>query len=300
MNYLDSPKLARLTNEIHFFNEQGIKVSIEVGKRLSEAKNEFPTSEEWISWTESEFGYKKSQTYKLVSIANKFHSSGNLFEGKTINEVYALTAFDEEELNHPVQLPSGEIKAPIDMTNKEIEEYKRQAKEAESKARTAQEQAERYARELRERPTIEKPVSMPGDKARINELENQLRNMGSRLEIASQKIEQAENMRKMYEKDSKEYQELKNKIEFLHREKNDLHRQIESATALSGLVVEIDNFLKTKLAPIRYSRALERMDSEVAVRNLTEILDTVDAWSAEMRNFIPKNRKVVIDYDPAS
>src|SRR5690606_3499085 len=142
---------------------------------------------------------------------------------------------------------------------------------------------ERFARELRERPTIEKPVSMPGDKARINELENQLRNMGSRLEIASQKIEQAENMRKMYEKDSKEYQELKNKIEFLHREKNDLHRQIESATALSGLVVEIDNFLKTKLAPIRYSRALERMDSEVAVRNLTEILDTVDAWSSEMR-----------------
>lgn len=185
-----------------------------------------------------------------------------------------------------------------DVTVRQLKELERKAKESEARAKTAKEQADRYAAELRNRPVIEKPVSMPSDRARINELESQVRNLNQRLETASQQIENAEKLRKMYEKDSKEYQELKSKIEFLNRERNDLHRQIESATALSGMAVEIDNFLKTKLSPIRYSRALERMDSEVAVRNLTEILDSVEMWLNDMRRFLPNSRKVVIDYDP--
>ena len=138
MNYLDKPKLVTLTNEIHFFNEQGIKVSIEVGKRLEEAKSEFSNSEEWMYWAESEFGYKKSQAYKLVSIAKRFHSSGNILEGKTINEVYALAAFTDEELQAPAQLPSGEEKRPIDMSQREIEQLKREKAEAERRAAQAE------------------------------------------------------------------------------------------------------------------------------------------------------------------
>lgn len=147
MNYLDNPKIAKFTSEIHWFNEQGIKVSIEVGKRLDEAKSEFVTSDEWMNWAESQFGYKKSQAYKLVAIAKRFHSSGNSLEGKTINEVYALTAFDDEELEIPVQIPSGETKTPIEMSQKEIEQYKREKAEAGRAAQQAQQEADRYKNE---------------------------------------------------------------------------------------------------------------------------------------------------------
>ena len=77
-----------------------------------------------------------------------------------------------------------------------------------------------------------------------------------------------------FQKDSEEYNNLKGQIEFLHKEKDDLGRRIESATELSGLAVKIDNFLKTELAPIRYSRCFERMDSEVARDNLLEIIES--------------------------
>lgn len=149
MNYLDKPKLARLTSEIHFFNEQGIKVSIEVGKRLEEAKSEFLNADEWMQWAESEFGYKKSQAYKLVAIAKRFHSSGISLEGKTINELYALTAFDDSEITEPAQLSNGETKKPIDMTQKEIEQYKREKAEAERRAQEAEARARQAEQDAR-------------------------------------------------------------------------------------------------------------------------------------------------------
>lgn len=295
MNYLDRPRLAKLTGEIHFFNEQGIKVSIEVGKRLEEAKEEFSSSDQWMIWAESEFGYKKSQAYKLVSIAKRFHSSGNLLEGKTINEVYALAAFNDEELEATVQLPSGDTKKPIDMSAAEIERYKKALQEAERNAEQSKQQMERYSKELRERPVIEKPTSMPQDKAHIQALEKRLENAEHEAEVFRKKAN-------LNEEEAKKFAEMKKQISFLNQEKSDLHRQIESATALSGLAVKIQNFLKTELAPIRYSRALERLDSEVAVRNLTEIILAVEHWCEDIRKHLPEQNRIIVEvsYDSAS
>lgn len=98
-----------------------------------------------------------------------------------------------------------------------------------------------------------------------------------------------------FQKDSEEYNRLKEQIEFLHKEKDDLDRRIESATELSGLAVKIDNFLKTELAPIRYSRCFERMDSEVARDNLLEIIESVETWCYEIKQLIPEEyRRVTV------
>jgi len=204
----------------------------------------------------------------------------------------------QELLTQPQQLPNGETKTIDEMSVRQLKELEKKRDEAERRAQEAESKARHYEtlwNQAKNQPpkVVEKAVPDPTDKAKISSLENQIAMLSKRLEMAEKNAE-------LNEKAAKEYEELKQKIEFLHREKDDLHRQIESATALSGLAVKIDNFLKTELAPIRYSRALERLDSEVAARNLDEILTSVEQWCEEMRRYLPKSRrKVVIDFEPA-
>lgn len=76
----------------------------------------------------------------------------------------------------------------------------------------------------------------------------------------------------------------------------DVDRQIESATSISELYVEIEHLLKTKLAPIRYSRALlERQDSEVVRDNLRGIIGVVQSWCDDLSRYLPGNGRKIID-----
>ena len=73
--------------------------------------------------------------------------------------------------------------------------------------------------------------------------------------------------------------ELERQIKNATRRKDDIDRAIESGTELSGLIVEIENFLKTKLCPINYSRAIfEQKNSPVVIENVTEIVSVVEQW----------------------
>jgi ParB family chromosome partitioning protein len=126
----------------------------------------------------------------------------------------------------------------------------------------------------------------------INNLKSQLSRKDKDVEILKRDKDLLERKVKLNEDDAKKFNDLKTQIEFLNKEKEDIARQIQSATELSGLAVKIDHFLKTELSPIRYSRTLERMDSEVAVNNLTEIIESVESWCSEIREFLP-NKNII-------
>ena len=81
--------------------------------------------------------------------------------------------------------------------------------------------------------------------------------------------------------------ELERQIKNATRRKDDIDRAIESGTELSGLIVEIENFLKTKLCPINYSRAIfEQKNSPVVIENVTEIVSVVEQWCYDMKKMI--------------
>ena len=83
------------------------------------------------------------------------------------------------------------------------------------------------------------------------------------------------------------------------KQKNSLGRQINSATELSGLTVELQNLLEKTLAPIKFKRCMEVLgSSDVCVQNLTEIVDKIDSWSAEIKKILSKefdNYEEIID-----
>ena len=99
---------------------------------------------------------------------------------------------------------------------------------------------------------------------------------------------------KLYEKNSKEYTELKSQIDLLKSQKDDIGRQIESATSISGLIVEIEHMLQTKLAPVKYSRAIaEQVNNPTVINNVLGIIDRVSSWCEEMYDILPSDKKYI-------
>ena len=128
------------------------------------------------------------------------------------------------------------------------------------------------------------------DYSRINYLQADLKKKESDLSYTKQKLDVLRREVEIYKTDSEKYNDLQKQIEFLSQEKTNLHRQIESATELSKLAVEIDNLLKTKLAGLRYSRFLERLDnSEAAYKNFVAIIESVESWTKDMKSLLPNN-----------
>lgn len=125
--------------------------------------------------------------------------------------------------------------------------------------------------------------------------ENSINNLKSQLDKKTRDINLLEREVKLYKEDSKEYANLKKQIEDLTRTKNDLGRKINATVSLSGLVVDINDFIKTKLAPVKYSKAiLEVRNDEIVVKNLSEILEVVESWCNEMYKYLPNNNMINI------
>lgn len=112
-------------------------------------------------------------------------------------------------------------------------------------------------------------------------------NLEKRIEQIESEKKSLERKVKMNQEDADKFNKLKSDIEFLTKQKNSLGRQINSATELSGLTVELQNLLEKTLAPIKFKRCMEVLDSsDVCVQNLTEIVDKIDSWSAEMQSIL--------------
>jgi ParB family transcriptional regulator, chromosome partitioning protein len=148
-------------------------------------------------------------------------------------------------------------------------------------------------------PKIIEKVVHKTDHAALGRLNVELQQKERELLEVKDKYALTERKLKAQQDDIDSVTKLKRELTDLISKRDDIERQLESAVSLSGLYVEIEHFLQSKLSPVKYSRALtERIDSPVVIENLQGIIQMVDDWSSEMKSYLPN--KNIIDLEVIS
>lgn len=137
------------------------------------------------------------------------------------------------------------------------------------------------------------------DYSSIRQKENELKQLQTKYNSQSEKINILNQRVAIFQEDSDKYRSLTTEIEKLTKDKSDIARRITAVTSISGLSIEIDFLLKEKLAPIKYSKALlEAKNDEIVQKNLSDIVYSVQRWCDDMKTYLPNdNKNNVIDME---
>lgn len=124
--------------------------------------------------------------------------------------------------------------------------------------------------------------------SKIDKIKKENERLREEKESLEKRLQAKKELAEAYENDSNELKKMRNEITYLTQQKDEIGRRIQSITDISGLVVEIDSLIKNKLAPVKYSKSiLEAKDDEIVIENLTEIVQVVQSWVDEMKQYIP-------------
>lgn len=257
----------------------------ELGKELKEAQDRLAKNRYgcFWNWLES-IGIKKDTANRFIQRYNLIIA--NCDDRELIEELPLSLSYEIAKPSTLQDLKTAVLSGDI-TTHKQYKELLKERDEARQKAM----EFRNKVTELENRPPeIKEKFVNPLD---YDTLKSTLEQLQKDAKYKTDKIINLENKVKLYEKDSTEYTNLKKQIDFLRREKSDISRQIDSATELAGLTVKLHTILKSELAPIKFGRHMEQLEKgDVALKNLTEIIEMVEGWTREMREYLP-NKNII-------
>ena len=269
----------------------------QIGKELKEAqdrlsKDGYGCFEEWYV----SLGFKTTNVYRLIQRFNLIDSS-NLEETKLLEELPLSLTYEIAKPSVDQGLKENVLTGDI-TTFKEYKKLEKDKKILEEKAKQLENNNKELKIELEQERSKEPEIIDNTDHSSIDKLKQDLEYQKKQYTLAKEKEELLNEQIKNYEKDSKDYKDLKNQIKSLTEKKDSIGAQIESALSLSGYIYEIDEFLKTKLSPIPYSKALvEQQNNPTVIKNVTSIIERVEKWCQETRKYLPKNQQNIINVE---
>lgn len=186
--------------------------SIEIGKRLCEAKEMVPHGE-WGLWLERNVDYKQSTANKLMKIYEQYGAAqGELwgasaksetFTNLTYSKALALLAVPEEEREEFVEkndvesMSTRELQEAIKARDEAEENLQKEKTAADERVRAAQRQAESVMEEL---DKLKDEVKNSKDKKELEKLKSQLKDAKDKLKahenLHSMQMEEVEVVQK--------------------------------------------------------------------------------------------------------
>ncbi|MEJ7191708.1 DUF3102 domain-containing protein [Staphylococcus epidermidis] len=116
----------------------------EIGRRLKHVKENDLAHGEWSEWLQS-INMSRGQATKFIKVSDEF-SNDSPVNHLGIKALYSLATIPEEQREEEFETSSGEMKKPIDMTNRELEDLKRQLKQRDEQNAQLQSQVEQAQR----------------------------------------------------------------------------------------------------------------------------------------------------------
>ena len=145
MNELQlSNDLTTIETEIKSYQNIAGQSIFEIGRRLKHVKENDLAHGEFGKWLKK-INMTNMQANRFMKVSEEFP---NLTPGLNlgITVLYQLATLPSEIREQPQELENGEVKKPIDMTRREIEQLKRQIKESKDKNAQLQSQVEQAQR----------------------------------------------------------------------------------------------------------------------------------------------------------
>lgn len=220
--------LNQIVAEIKFFENQAVVSYWEIGKRLSQAKEQVGHGE-WIPWIEENLNYTRQTASSLIRVYESY-PNGNTSLHLNFSKVLALTSIKDEE-DRQNFIDSHEVE---DMTTRqlqaEIKEYKTGLEEKEKQLEESTAANKRLADkvielEQREPEIIEKEV-VPEDYEDLKEQQKDLLDIQRNLE--EELYQERKNVKEVEPKDYKDLKLKAKEIDKLHEEIKRKNMQILS------------------------------------------------------------------------
>lgn len=170
MNELVS--LNQIVSEIKFFENQAVVSYWEIGKRLSQAKEQVEHGD-WEIWIDQNLGYTKRTAQRLIKVFEDYPKATTLSH-LTFSKALALTSIkDEEERQDFIEKHDVE-----DMTTRklqaEIKKYKRSLEETENELEAAKAGLEFKDGQIEKYSTEKNRLSAELELAKMNKVEPEI------------------------------------------------------------------------------------------------------------------------------
>ncbi|MGI2308897.1 DUF3102 domain-containing protein [Staphylococcus cohnii] len=245
MNELQlSDDLTTIETEIKSYQNIAGQSIFEIGRRLKHVKENDLAHGEWSDWLQS-INMSRGQATKFIKISDEF-SNDSPVNHLGIKALYSLATIPEEHREEKFETSSGEMKKPIDMTNRELENLKRQLKQrdeekshlesqleqaqrSESIARKQLEEAEDREPEVVEREVVKEVVP--------DEVKQQ-------LEQFKQKFERESNNANELRDELQRYRDSFSDPKQAYEEKKLTRLERESSINAHKISISIQNFIK--------------------------------------------------------
>ncbi|MGI2270306.1 DUF3102 domain-containing protein [Staphylococcus cohnii] len=145
MNELQlSDDLTTIETEIKSYQNIAGQSIFEIGRRLKHVKENDLVHGQWSDWLQS-INMSRGQATKFIKISDEF-SNDSPVNHLGIKALYSLATIPEEHREEKFETSSGEMKKPIDMTNRELENLKRQLKQRDEEKSQLESQLEQAQR----------------------------------------------------------------------------------------------------------------------------------------------------------
>ena len=139
-----SNDLTTIETEIKSYQNIAGQSIFEIGRRLKHVKENNLAHGEWSEWLQS-INMSRGQATKFIKVSDEF-SNDSPVNHLGIKALYSLATIPEEQREEEFETTSGEMKKPIDMTNRELEDLKRQLKQRDEQNAQLQSQVEQAQR----------------------------------------------------------------------------------------------------------------------------------------------------------
>ncbi len=283
------------------------KAYTELGRELKEAQEKLAGNNQYNGlfekWLKA-IGFKKMTAYNLIhrfELVVQNLDDQTLLEELPVSLTYEIAKPSSESTDSKKQAKEAVLNGEV----KTLKEYK----ELEAKLRKAEEDKcllkTKLKQEKEKQPeVVHKKIQIDNtDYESIEKLKKQVKQLERDLNFKSdinenynKQIALLEEQLSRSEAKVKEYNDFKSKIKNVTTPENDFGRKFESVSSIGDLMRDVDFVLSNKLAPVKYSSAItECRTNETAVTNLRKTIERVEEWCYEMKSYLPKGNRKIID-----